>query len=186
MLLRDAWPGGRAELGHGWHHAEHYGRSLACGSRCHRYSQKRGQLARRICACSLLLPSAMPKAFFCFALNQWPCWGKDGSGDTAPCGQPHAPGTSHAVPNLTEHFPKAAPLSSAALTDQALSWLGLEVAPWTSWGGTTTPMVEIIVPAHIGTTPGSTTTATTFPVTDGGSTWGCRSRCPSKQESTVQ
>lgn len=105
---------------------------------------------------------------------------------------PHVDSPTHQrqamhLPNLTEHSPKAAPLSSAALTDQALSWLGLEVVPWASWGGTTTtPVVETIVPIHTGTTPSSTTTATRFPVTDGGSTWGCRSRCPSKQESTVQ
>lgn len=50
---------------------------------------------------------------------------------------PHVDSPTHQgqamhLPNLTEHSPKAAPLSSAALTDQALSWLGLEVVPWAS------------------------------------------------------
>lgn len=48
------------------------------------------------------------------------------------------------------------------------------------------PVVQTSVPTHTGTTPGSTSTTIRFPVTDGGSTWGCGSRCPSKQESTVQ
>lgn len=150
-------------------------------------------LPGRICAHSLLLPNPMPKAFFYFAPTLWPCWGKDGSSDSATRGQPNTQGEAMQLPNPVEHSHKAAPLrhplaqQPAAHTDQALSWLGLEGVPWASWAGTTAmPAAETSVPTHAGATPGSTTTTTRFPVADGGSTWGCGNRCPSKQESTVQ
>lgn len=62
-----------------------------CGAAGATGSPREGvSLPGRACTRSPLLPTSIPKASFCFALTPWPCWVKDGRGDGATHGQPHA------------------------------------------------------------------------------------------------
>lgn len=81
-------------------------------------------------------------------------------------------GQAMQLPNLMEHFHRAAPLSSAASCTHrpgiVMAWAGGSTIALK--GTTTMPAVETSVPTHKGTTPDSTTTTVRFSVADGGST----------------